>query len=140
LFTLSLSLFAAFSNLLRRVERLFTKLSKRSSAKRQLDWHAVAGLLTGLGLALDKDESLAKILHFKLLVTSAISLAMSDATASDASTTAVNTSHSFLAQLASPSPAATSFQVRTYFLQAWTTFFQVPRGYCSKGVSASAHN
>lgn len=102
--------------MLRRVERLFTKISKRSFAKRQLDWTAVAGILNGLCLALGKDESLAKILYFKLLINSAISLVLNEASTSDASNTAVNTSHIFLAQLSASTSA--SFQCPLVYCKA----------------------
>ena len=43
-----------------------------------MDWVAVAGILDGLYLTLERDEGLANILYFKLLINSAISLVMNE--------------------------------------------------------------
>lgn len=81
------------------MERLFTKISKRSYFKRQLDWTAVAGLLSGLHLALDRDENLARILYFKLVVNSAIALVINELnTETYTNPTALNSSSLFVSQ------------------------------------------
>jgi len=43
-----------------------------------MDWTSISGILTGLQAALDHDENLAKLLYFKLLINSAITLVIND--------------------------------------------------------------
>jgi protein unc-80 len=64
----------AFNNLLRRLDRLFSKISKKPILKKQLDWFAIAGILNGIYFTLEKQEVLAHLPYFKQLITSIISM------------------------------------------------------------------
>lgn len=110
LFLLNQSLyFLAFINLLRRIERLFTKISKSNYAKRSLDWTSIAGILDGLDMALERDENIVKVVYFKLVINSAITLVINENQSETIAS--VNTSSVFLSQLAAASKTEPFFQV-----------------------------
>ena len=68
----------SFNNLLRRIDRLFTKIGKKPSTKKYLDWSAIAGILNGLYITLDKQEAIANLPYFKMLINSIISLILNE--------------------------------------------------------------
>lgn len=110
----------AFNNLLRRVDRLFTKISKRQSSKKQLDWTALAGILAGLYLTLDKDETISSIVYFKLLINSTISLILNEQS-NDVSIGLLSTSNLFSTGsggAAQSSKAEYNFQIPIVFSKA----------------------
>ena len=68
----------AFNNFLRRIDRIFNKISKRQPSKKQLDWTAIAGIMNGLNLTLEKQEFIASLPYFKILINSILSLILSE--------------------------------------------------------------
>ncbi|XP_048774238.1 protein unc-80 homolog isoform X3 [Ostrea edulis] len=54
--------------ILRRLDRLFNKISKKSSLRRQADWNAAANLLQGVYLALKTFQYIAHLPHLKTFV------------------------------------------------------------------------
>ncbi|GFR73733.1 Unc-80-like protein [Elysia marginata] len=54
--------------ILRRLDRLFTKISKKSALRRPLDWEAAANILKGVYLTLRKFSFVALLPHLKTLV------------------------------------------------------------------------
>ncbi|XP_055887561.1 protein unc-80 homolog isoform X2 [Biomphalaria glabrata] len=54
--------------ILRRLDRLFTKISKKTALRRQLDWEAAANILKGVYQTLRKFSFVALLPHLKTLV------------------------------------------------------------------------
>jgi hypothetical protein len=119
----------SFNNLLRRIDRLFTKIAKKPSTKRYLDWAAIAGILNGLYITLEKQEAIAHMPYFKMLINSIIALilneTMADSTAGLLSTGSLFNGHggggggsgSFRSSTAGHSTGeqTTSFQIPVVF-------------------------
>ncbi|RUS69726.1 hypothetical protein EGW08_022512 [Elysia chlorotica] len=63
--------------ILRRLDRLFTKISKKSSLRRPLDWEAAANILKGVYLTLRKFSFVALLPHLKTLVNILITILLS---------------------------------------------------------------
>ncbi|XP_052063828.1 protein unc-80 homolog [Mytilus californianus] len=62
--------------ILRRLDRLFNKISKKSSLRRQADWDAAANLLKGVFLTLRKFQYIAHLPHLKTLVSALLSIVL----------------------------------------------------------------
>ncbi|XP_071097692.1 protein unc-80 homolog [Haliotis cracherodii] len=67
----------ALNLILRRLDRLFTKLSKKPALRRQTDWEAAANILKGVYLTLRKFLYIAHLPHLKTLVSVLISILLS---------------------------------------------------------------
>ena len=81
----------------------YFKIKKKT--KKQLDWTALSGILEGLYLTLDKDETISNVVYFRLLINSTISMILNEP-ATDISLGLLNTSNIF--STASAAATATS--------------------------------
>ncbi|KAL8568215.1 hypothetical protein ACOMHN_027738 [Nucella lapillus] len=67
----------ALNLILRRLDRLFTKISKKTALRRQMDWEAAANILKGVYQTLKKFAYIAYLPHLKTLVSVLISILLS---------------------------------------------------------------
>ncbi|XP_076436361.1 protein unc-80 homolog isoform X3 [Babylonia areolata] len=67
----------ALNLILRRLDRLFTKISKKTALRRQMDWEAAANILKGVYQTLKKFAYIAYLPHLKTLVNVLISILLS---------------------------------------------------------------
>ncbi|KAK7491630.1 hypothetical protein BaRGS_00017083 [Batillaria attramentaria] len=67
----------ALNLILRRLDRLFTKISKKTALRRQVDWEAAANILKGVYQTLKKFAYIAYLPHLKTLVGVLISILLS---------------------------------------------------------------
>ncbi|CAE1324419.1 UNC80 [Acanthosepion pharaonis] len=70
----------ALNLILRRLDRLFSKVSKKILVRRQVDWEAAANLLKGVYLTLRKHNFIAHLTHLKTLINVLIGLILSGST------------------------------------------------------------
>ncbi|CAF0812442.1 unnamed protein product, partial [Didymodactylos carnosus] len=68
----------ALNNLLRRMDRMFSKISKKPMSKRCFDWEATAGILNGIYLTLDRHPYIAHFPYLKMLVSECIALVLNE--------------------------------------------------------------
>ncbi|ESO92838.1 hypothetical protein LOTGIDRAFT_232936 [Lottia gigantea] len=69
----------ALNLILRRLDRLFSKLSKKSGLRRQMNWDAAASILKGVYCTLRKFPYIAHLPHLKTLVNVLINILLSGA-------------------------------------------------------------
>ncbi|KAL3872189.1 hypothetical protein ACJMK2_040132 [Sinanodonta woodiana] len=67
----------ALNLILRRLDRLFSKISKKSTLRRKTDWDAAGNLLKGVFLTLKKFPYIAHLPHLKTLINVLISIVLS---------------------------------------------------------------
>ncbi|KAL5011899.1 hypothetical protein ScPMuIL_010450 [Solemya velum] len=67
----------ALNLILRRLDRLFSKVAKKTALRCQMDWDAAANLLKGVFMALKKFPYIAHLPHLKTLVSSLLSIILS---------------------------------------------------------------
>ncbi|CAF3810181.1 unnamed protein product, partial [Didymodactylos carnosus] len=68
----------ALNNLLRRMDRMFSKICKKPMSKRCFDWEATAGILNGIYLTLDRHPYIAHFPYLKMLVSECIALVLNE--------------------------------------------------------------
>lgn len=84
--------------------------------QKHIDWSALAGVLNGLYLTLDKQEHISSLPYFKLLVNSSISLVLNESNI-DPSLNLINTTGGF-ATVSGNTKADPNFQVPVVFSKA----------------------
>ncbi|CAF0992403.1 unnamed protein product [Rotaria sordida] len=68
----------ALNLLLRRIDRMFSKICKKPLTKRCFDWEATAGILNGIYLTIDRHPYIAYFPNLKALVSGCIALVLNE--------------------------------------------------------------
>ncbi|CAF3737280.1 unnamed protein product, partial [Adineta steineri] len=68
----------ALNLLLRRIDRMFSKICKKPMTKRCFDWEATAGILNGIYLTIDRHPYIAYFPNLKALVSGCIALVLNE--------------------------------------------------------------
>ncbi|CAF4414152.1 unnamed protein product [Rotaria socialis] len=66
------------NNILRRIDRMFVKVCKKSTTKHSFDWEATAGILNGIYLTVDRHPYIAYFPNFKILISGCITLILNE--------------------------------------------------------------
>ncbi|UJR20708.1 hypothetical protein I4U23_023829 [Adineta vaga] len=68
----------ALNLLLRRIDRMFAKISKKSAVKRCFDWEATVGILNGIFLTIDRHPAIVYFPNLKALISGCIALIINE--------------------------------------------------------------